>query len=342
MRRLTRPEQPERGAVSVIAALLMAVLLGFTALVVDAGILYAEKSQLQNGADAAVLAVAQECARNLSSSACSTTSPLATNFANANANDGLSNVRSVTVDKTAGNATVSVGARESGGQANRISLSFARVLGFHSAEVGTNAGAQWGSPIAGRTGFPAAFSICQVEGRVDGTLQRLGLHGDSFANPSCNYGPSGAVVPGGFGWLAQDPGQCGAYIDLAVREGGSDTGNNEPPNCTAVLNQWITELNAGRWPTVLLPVFNQVSGTGSGASYGLIAFAAFEVAGWKFTGGTTAPSVFRNTASHVGAQECTGSCRGIIGRFVRYVSLEEGYTLGPVHRFGATVVRLTK
>lgn len=336
-----RAKDDERGAVSVISALLLVALLGFTAIVVDAGMLYAEKAQLQNGADAAALAVAQKCARNLASPACSTTSPLAGSFANANANDELSNVRSIALSKSAGNVTVSTGAQESGGESNRISLSFARILGIDSAEVGTSASAQWGSPIAGRTVFPAAFSICQVTGQIDGGLQRLGLHGGSYANASCNYGPSGAPVAGGFGWLAQDPGQCGGYIDLAAQEGGSAPGNSEPPNCTAVFNKWITELTAGRHPTVLLPVFDRVTGTGSGAVYGLKAFAAFEVAGWKFTGGSGAPAVFHNTSTDVGAQSCTGDCRGIIGRFVRYVSLDEGYTLGPVDAYGATVVRMT-
>lgn len=341
MRRLRRATDPERGAVSVMTALLMVALLGFTAIVVDVGLLYAEKAQLQNGADASTLAIAQQCARNLSSLSCSTVSPLAGDFADANANDGLSNIQSIALDKAAGSVTVTTGAQQAGGQPNRLSLSFARILGFPSAEVGAKASARWGSPLAGRTVFPAAFSVCQVAGNIDGGLQRMGLHGGSFANPGCNYGPSGAPVPGGFGWLAQDAGQCGGYIDLLTREGGSSTGNNEPPNCTAVFNQWITEISAGRHPTVLLPVFNQVSGTGSDATYGLTAFAAFDVSGWKFSGGTTAPSVFHNTASYVGAQECTGSCRGIMGRFIRYVSLDEGYTLGPVHPYGATIVRMT-
>lgn len=341
MRRLIRSTDPERGAISVITGILLVVLLGFTALVVDVGMVYAEKAQQQNGADAAALAIAQECARNLSSPSCSTSSPIAGQFADANANDGLSNIQAVALDKAAGKVTVTTGAQEAGGEANHISLVFARALGIDSAEIGSSASAQWGSPVAGRTVFPAAFSICQVEGHVEGGLQRLGLHGKSSANPSCNYGPSGAVVPGGFGWLKQDPGQCGASIDLATGEGLSDPGNNAPPNCADVLNQWITDINAGRHPTVLLPIFNQVRGTGANATYGLTSFAAFEVAGWKFTGGSSAPSVFHNTSSDVGFQKCTGSCRGLIGRFVHYVSLDEGYTLGPVDRHGATVVRMT-
>lgn len=341
MRRLRKSPDSERGTVSVMTALLLVVLLGFTALVVDVGMLYAEKAQLQNGADAAALAVAQECALSLASTNCATASPLAAGYAKSNANDGLSNIQSVQLNKSAGTVTVTTGAQQAGGEANKVSLSFARILGFDSAEVGASAGAQWGSPKAGPIIFPAAFSVCQVEGRVDGGLQRLGLHGGSYANPACNYGPSGAPVPGGFGWLAQIEGQCGGYIDLLVQEGGSSTGNNEPPNCTTVFNKWSTELNAGRRPTVLLPVFNQVSGTGAGAVYKISSFAAFEVAGWKFSGGTSLPSVFRNTSTHVGSQACTGDCRGIIGSFVRYVSLDEGHILGPVNPYGATVVRMT-
>lgn len=341
MRRLRKSSDSERGTVSVMTALLLVALLGFTALVVDVGMLYAEKAQLQNGADAAALAVAQECALSLASTNCATASPLAAGYAKSNANDGLSNIQSVQLNKSAGTVTVTTGAQQAGGEANKVSLSFARILGFDSAEVGATAGAQWGSPVAGPTVFPAAFSICQVENSVGGGLQRLGLHGGSYANPGCNYGPSGAPVAGGFGWLAQIPGQCGGYIDLLVQEGGSATGNNEPPNCTTVFNKWSTELNAGRRPTVLLPIFNQVTGTGSGANYKISSFAAFEVTGWKFSGGSSLPSVFRNTSAYVGSKECTGDCRGIIGKFVRYVSLDEGHILGPVNKYGATVVRIT-
>ena len=41
---------------------MLVVLIGVGALVIDSGALYAERRQLQNGADAAALAVAQDCA----------------------------------------------------------------------------------------------------------------------------------------------------------------------------------------------------------------------------------------------------------------------------------------
>ena len=65
MKSCARPEDRERGAVSVLIAILMVSLLGFTALAVDVGMLYAERTQLRNGADAAALAIAQKCARNI-------------------------------------------------------------------------------------------------------------------------------------------------------------------------------------------------------------------------------------------------------------------------------------
>ncbi|MHC4321966.1 MAG: pilus assembly protein TadG-related protein [Planctomycetota bacterium] len=49
----------ERGATAVIVSILMAMLLGFTALAVDVGHLYVVRNELQNGADAGALAGAR-------------------------------------------------------------------------------------------------------------------------------------------------------------------------------------------------------------------------------------------------------------------------------------------
>ncbi|MET3173733.1 UNVERIFIED_ORG: Tfp pilus assembly protein PilX [Arthrobacter sp. UYCu721] len=352
MRRLTtRGKTDERGAITVIVALLMVVLLGSVAIAVDVGVIYSERAQLQSGADAAAIGMAQKCARDASSDLCSTTSTLATSLANQNALDGISKVHSIALDKTARTLTVQTTAKESGGTDNSVSLFFADVLGVPTKEVGARASAVWGSPNAGRTAFPLAFSICQVKGHVDGSLQLLQDHGDR-ASIGCNYGPSGAAVAGGFGWLAPDDGKCGGTIDLALSEGGSDTGNNAPTHCSTELNRWASEITAGREITVLLPVFNKVTGTGSGAVYGLVSFAALKVTGWKFSGGdgkgpddNSLPFTFRNhisTAAGVTkATECKGACRGIIGSFVKYVSLADCYTLGPVDEYGATIVRMT-
>lgn len=49
-----------RGAVAIVVALMLAVLVGFLGLAVDAGRLYLAKTELQNGADACALAASYE------------------------------------------------------------------------------------------------------------------------------------------------------------------------------------------------------------------------------------------------------------------------------------------
>jgi hypothetical protein len=84
------PSRNERGAVGTIVAALLAlgVLLGFLALSVDVGTLMVERRQLQNGADAGALALADACARN--PSACTSPATARTNIdplVDANASD---------------------------------------------------------------------------------------------------------------------------------------------------------------------------------------------------------------------------------------------------------------
>lgn len=345
MRRLTTgKDSGQRGAISVIVAILLVALLGFAAIAVDVGVIFSERAQLQNGADASALALAQQCAKDAAGPLCSTTSTLAGSLADQNALDGMSKVSTIELDKMTRKVSVTTSAKEFGATEGSVSLFFANVLGIPSKEVGAGSSAVWGSPKAGRTAFPLAFSVCQVKDKIGGSLQLLQEHGKN-GNADCNYGPSGAAVEGGFGWLIQDPGVCGGTIDLAISEGGSDPGNNAPGNCSTELDRWAREISAGRDIVVLLPVFNKVSGTGSGASYGLLSFAAFKVTGWKFSGSTGLPYEFHSEASTTTgvttATECKGECRGVIGSFVKYVSLADGYTLGPVDEYGATIARPT-
>ena len=61
MRWITALRDDERGASAVLVAILLVPLLGFAAIALDVGALYVERGQLQNGADAAALAIAQDC-----------------------------------------------------------------------------------------------------------------------------------------------------------------------------------------------------------------------------------------------------------------------------------------
>ncbi len=340
-----RPEPApsrETGAVAVLVALLMVVLLAAAALAVDGGLLYARRGRLQSGADAAALAVAQKCATSPTDPQCTPTSTLASSLARSNDPGDQAGIASLAVDTRARTVTAATQPLLPGQAPGTVPLFFAQALGAKSASVGAAATAAWGSPSAGTAAFPLAFSVCQVQGYVDGGLQLLQSHGKNI-NPGCNYGPSGQVVPGGFGWLTQDPGQCGATIDITAAQADSDPGNSPPSFCDALLQQWATQIQSGQNPTVLLPVFTSVSGQGANAAYTLSGFAAFAVTGWKFSGGSSLPYVYNNQAPAVpSALECTNNCRGIIGRFISYVSLDTAYALGPATGYGATVVRLVK
>jgi Flp pilus assembly protein TadG len=75
----------ERGAVASIVGILLVtgVVMGFGAISIDVGQMMWERRQLQNGADASALALAQTCAR----ATCTDTDPSSTSINDANASD---------------------------------------------------------------------------------------------------------------------------------------------------------------------------------------------------------------------------------------------------------------
>ena len=66
MRRLiTSDRRSQRGATITVVTLILTVLVSIAALVVDLGMLYQERRELQNGADAGALAVAALTRRSI-------------------------------------------------------------------------------------------------------------------------------------------------------------------------------------------------------------------------------------------------------------------------------------
>jgi Flp pilus assembly protein TadG len=341
MRRIASSAGQERGGIAVVVAIVMVVVLGFAAIAIDIAKLYSERAQLQNGADAAALAAARNCATVAPPDNCAAISIDIQRLANGNAVDGKTTVNPAVLDRVNRRVTVTTSAAEDGVSPNAVSLYFARALGFDNAEVSATSTVRWGSPSAGTTPFPLAFSICQVSTTLEKGAQLLEAHNPNDNNdkgtPDCIY--ANKPVPGGFNWTREVVGVCGSNIDLNTSLSYSETGNDAPDNCGPTLTSWAQLINAKKDVIVLLPVFDSANGTGSSATYHLAAFAAFKVQGWKFSGGSGLPFVFQNTSS-AGGPNCPQSCRGIIGSFIRYVSLRDGYTLGPVSSFGVTVVEL--
>jgi Flp pilus assembly protein TadG len=309
----------ERGAVGVIVAVAMVALCGFAAVSIDVGALYVERAQLQNGADAAALALAQDCADG----SCTGTTATARQFANANATDGAANVAVPTLG--ANSVTVTTSTREGDG-AGALALTFAPVLGIDEKTVAASATARWGSPLTGPAAIGMTFAPCVF--KLDGAIQVISMHGDSGGVSCTSTSPSGQVLPGGFGWLKDTAGSCQAQVTA----GGSSivsgsTGVSLPPGCAALLTSMADEV-------ILLPVYSDLGGTGASAYYQIRGWAAFRLLGWNFPGFT------HHNQTYVGAH-CKGTCKGIIGRFVSFVSLDDRFSVGGPS-LGTSVVELSR
>ncbi|MEV5051783.1 pilus assembly protein TadG-related protein [Arthrobacter sp. LAR12-1-1.1] len=318
MRRIAAPADSERGGIAVIVALLMVVLLGFAAIAIDVGKLYSERAQLQNGSDSVALMLAQKCAKNVNDSDCSSTSALAGDLANKNAVDGQSNVKSIGLDKVNRKATVTIGAKETGGAPNSVSNFFARALGFPGSEVTAISNVQWGTPSKGTVIVPLTIAECKFSS--DPTVVQV-LYIDA--------GGCGGI-PGGFGWIT-DPDTTDSKCSVKMSAGASsdsgiwfssDTGASAPTVCSSA------DISAIQDQTVLLPLYAVATGTGSGGKYYVKGFAAFHVTGYHFS-------------DEEWPKSDKLANKTIRGSFVKFVSLSQALELGSASDYGTSVVRLT-
>lgn len=312
MRRL---RDDERGAAAVLVSLLLVPIMGFAAIAVDIGAVYAERARLQVAADAAALAVAQDCARGACGNMQATADALvAANDAGADAAPPVlsSNPTSVTVT------------------GNRPTEHwFAPVLGYDATQVTASATVTWGAPDAGTAMLPLTFSWCEFAaqtggGLPSGTTERT-IVLPKKSDTGCT-GPSHMFVPGGFGWLVTDGNRstCRATSRVGGRS-TSEPGNNPSQGCDpADLRGFV-----GR--TVLLPIFDQYGGTGSGAWYRVYGYAAFTITGYHFSG------------QYSWERPCGGSERCISGYFTRWVELSDDFSTSPTAPdLGAEILRLIR
>lgn len=315
----------ERGAVSVIVAVSMVALLGFAAIVIDVGALYSERTQLQSAADAAALAVSQECSKTRNCTDPALKKPLAQKMVEANSNDGSSEVSEVAYP-TSNSVRVTATTKDGATGAGFLALTFAPVLGIKTDTVSAQTTVKWGTPAKGPAVLPLAFAPCNFQ--LNGNIQVISRHGDVGGTSCSSTSPSGQLLPGGFGWLSTPSGVCNASVDIATNAMmTSDTGTSLPSGCIEVLT-------ASANKTVLLPVYGDKSGTGGGGYYKITGWAAFKLLGWNFPGYSYQNTVYTNAT-------CKGDCKGIIGQFVSFVSLNDSFT-GAGPDLGASVISVTE
>lgn len=340
----------ERGATAVVVALSLVLLLGFTALAVDVGAMYAEKTQLQTGADATALAIAGDCAKGLD---CPVAMVAEKNrLADDNANDGSTGVFSVT-QPNSNTVRVETNAQAPGSTDDSFPLYFARVLGHESSVIHAAAEATWGTPTKATT-LPWTVSECVFKTMLTPTqLHSLTTTGNFEGNPMDTHillrydentptypgcAAQNGYRPGGFGWLKTNT-KCSTNIDLTATVKGQP-GNHFPNDggkekvCDALKDTILDE-------PALIPLFGSNTGNGDNTVYSLIGFAAFQVTGYKFSGSDehfdpAAPKCLDDKG------KVDNNCRFLQGYFTRFVSLDEGVSLSTGSNYGGTVVLLSK
>lgn len=328
----SRIRRDDAGATIVLVGIMMVVLLGMGALVVDVGQLYVERRELQNGADAAALAVAQDCAGG----DCLDETTTAGTYADDNAHDG-----EAAVDEVCGSgpgltpcatppadvpATDWVEVTTVTPDDDKVDFVFAPILGRDAGTVDASALAAWGA-VGSATTLPLTFSQCEyieLGGDVDAGTFPSGLNyiyfHDTTDAGTCPAGPSGADLPGGFGWLDSSD-DCG--VDVTADGWIADKpGNGVPNDCEP--SDW-------RSAEVLVPIFDHANGlNGSNGEYHVAGFAGFRVSGYRFPGNEW------DNGFPCGAKP-KGGTTYICGEFTRIVTTGE---ISPGPDYGARVVQM--
>ena len=227
----SNPGSGERGAVAMLVALLFGtgVFLGLAALTIDVGALALERRALQNGADADVLALAQQCASNSASCTNDPSTALSlTSLAGQNADDGLTDLDATAPICASANVTtmatcvepitpaltdcpavpglpaaarwVEVRTQTRTSDASRPSILppyFAQYLagGHYQGEtVRACARAAWGPASIPSAVVPIAISLCEWEANTGGTAGGTGTYYPAPTGSAPGYGGSGQPV----------------------------------------------------------------------------------------------------------------------------------------------------
>jgi Flp pilus assembly protein TadG len=365
----------DRGAVGTVFAILLAggVLLGMLALVIDLGRLYAEREELQSGADSAAIAVANSCARATSATECASTDAiaLAETYANANARDGASNV--LEVCGTFAPSTLGACAAPIGNLTDCIPATPTDGRPYVEVRTGTEMpnGSFLLPPVFAQTlagnGDYAGTTVRACARATIGTVGR-GL-GVTFSECEWNHATNnGALLPEGPQFVA------GQHSEVVLKL--HDSQGSPPPGCTSGGNPdfdtpggfgWLQGANdcevtfhngtydadTGNDPKDCLPVLDEAttppvpkvlyipiyqSVTKQGKTYTLAKVAAFVPTGYFFGSGNGKSKSSWLPGSTI--TPCQGQERCIYGYFVNVVVPGE---LGPpnLESLGATVVALS-
>ncbi len=274
----------ERGAVGVVVAAILAVLIGFTALVIDLGWLFVVRGELQNAADAGALAGVVELVNNGEDYAQTMAVAFATEDGQFRLNRTAPEADAVDVI-VLGPETLRVHIRRSAGTAaGPVPTIFSRI---------------WGRESMGAAAVAVSTLDHHVVGTGPGNLMPFGIHEDMLdADGDGDYDIGNSIdiypypwSPGNFGLLDLDGGSNSNAETAYWIENGYDgifiipeTGINvegDPGISGGSLNGAI---NLRLGDTVFFPVFDQVTGQGANTIYHVVDLVGGIITGFQLTG----------------------------------------------------------
>jgi Putative Flp pilus-assembly TadE/G-like len=302
----------ERGQVLVQTVLMLTMLLGMTALVLDVGAWFRAKRQLQAATDAATLAGAQALP-----DAPGTASQLALQYGNANGG-GVAGA-DVTISSTAGpNDTISVNGKKT------APGFFSKVFGVNIVNIQTHAKAIVGNP--GQAEYVAPMVVSCDHPLIQDCD---GKHTPVFGQTTdLNFDKFGA--PGAFGMLdlSNSGGNVGSStLGSWILKGYSKylpLGNYDSDPGAKFNSANVSGSLDARVGTVLLfPVFDTLNGGGSNAKYNIIGWIGFHLTQVVSTSGTNA------------------TLRGYFTKFITHGILPKGGGQGSTN-FGDIAIQLVE
>jgi len=318
---------------------------------VDLGVVYAERRELRNGADAGALAIAADC--GMGTRPCDEVTALATaeEYADANAWDGSSSIDGVELTFTGldtGWVRVRTRAWDAAAGESGVRVPLLSLLGFNRVQVGAAATALFDHPGSGG-GIPLIIGKCEFCTAIGGCPPGPGsIFGSGsqttlvFKDPSqdpeaaCPADPAGKDAPGSFGWLDTDGTMCWVETSIDLPQ-VADPGVSPSTGCDPA------DLVAARQHPILIPVYTKIcknpDGTqcegqaGGGNTYYYIeGYASYQMTAYYLGGQYRYPTGFScNTGN--------SSDRCISGYFTTS-ELETGDTGGA--DFGVVLVKLTE
>jgi hypothetical protein len=225
----------ERGGIAVMVAVLAPILFGLAAIAIDTAAIWSARQQVENGADAAVIAVAMDCARNPCDDMEQVKATARQAFFNNNEAAKGSNLGS-------GEAQITVSGRQVSVVQTRpwvVNHFFAAALGKGKGELSVQSYAEWAPATSGRADIPFAISWCTY-------LEKVGTNGpdvadtailtlDTVSGAATCTGPYGTgTVPNGAAMTLPDSNSCrtsstrGGIVPMVVDKYGASVN----PRCT--------------------------------------------------------------------------------------------------------------